>query len=115
MELCDWISWAGKLAGVLSAQDLRTATIICRKNGSAEAENAEPIVGPIKVNQIMTVPPVTVSPDDEVKDAVKLMNLYKIHCLPVLDDLERLAGIVTDTDFLQLLEILLEEEVAVLA
>ncbi|MEU6641551.1 CBS domain-containing protein [Saccharomonospora sp. NPDC046836] len=48
--------------------------------------------------QIMTERVVTVSPDTPVKRATKLLAEHGFSALPVLDDDERLVGIVTEAD-----------------
>jgi len=49
---------------------------------------------------LMTAPPVTVSPDDTVEHAARLMYLRGVKRLPVVDASGKLAGIVSRTDVL---------------
>lgn len=49
---------------------------------------------------LMTSPAVTVSPDDLVEHAAKLMYLRGVKRLPVVDSFNRLAGIVSRADLL---------------
>jgi len=49
------------------------------------------------IHRLMSTPPITVAPDDQVADAFELMNGRQIHRLPMVDD-ERLMGIVTEGD-----------------
>ena len=53
----------------------------------------------VAVKEIM-VDPISIGPDATVQDAARLMMKHKIGCLPVLED-DRLVGIVTETDMLQ--------------
>ncbi|MFF7451562.1 MULTISPECIES: CBS domain-containing protein [unclassified Streptomyces] len=51
--------------------------------------------------QLMSEPPVTVSADDTIVEAARTMARHRIERLPVLDEEERLVGIVTRRDLLQ--------------
>ena len=45
----------------------------------------------------MTPSPLTIGPEDRVRDAYEKMKLHHIRRLPVLDD-EKLVGVITITD-----------------
>jgi CBS domain-containing protein len=49
------------------------------------------------IQQLMSTPPITVAPGDQVADAFELMNGRRIRRLPVVDG-GRLVGIVTEGD-----------------
>ncbi|MEU3792782.1 CBS domain-containing protein [Streptomyces fructofermentans] len=51
--------------------------------------------------QLMTEPPVTVHADDTVVEAARIMAGRRVERLPVLDEADRLVGIVTRRDLLQ--------------
>ncbi|KOU61704.1 CBS domain protein [Streptomyces sp. MMG1533] len=51
--------------------------------------------------QLMTEPPVTVHADDTIVEAARTMAQRHVERLPVLDEAERLVGIVTRRDLLQ--------------
>jgi len=51
--------------------------------------------------QLMTEPPVTVHADDTIVEAARTMALHHVERLPVLDEAQRLVGIVTRRDLLQ--------------
>ena len=53
------------------------------------------------VQEIMTTDPITVSPDDDLQEAVELMIDEKIGGIPVVDEAEGLVGIVTYVDVLR--------------
>jgi len=61
------------------------------------------------VSAIMRKDLTTVTPDTPTVDAIRLMRRYKIGCLPVIND-ERLVGLVTEDDFLEVASKLLEEQ-----
>lgn len=48
--------------------------------------------------QIMVVKPKTININNTVENAALLMEEYSVGCLPVVDDDEKLAGIITDWD-----------------
>jgi CBS domain-containing protein len=49
---------------------------------------------------LMSAPPITVSPDDTVEDAARLMYMRRVKHLPVVDADHRLVGIVSRADVL---------------
>jgi CBS domain-containing protein len=52
--------------------------------------------------QLMTEPPITVHADDTIVEAARTMAQHRVERLPVLDEEQRLVGIVTRRDLLQL-------------
>jgi len=61
------------------------------------------------VEWVMTKRVHYVSPKQTVTDAARLMTVYKISALPVIDS-GNLVGIITDTDLLHLLIRLMEQK-----
>jgi len=55
----------------------------------------------MKAVEIMTTGVVTVQPEASVREAARLMWEHGVSGLPVVDDVGRLAGIVTEGDFLR--------------
>ena len=53
----------------------------------------------MQARDIMTSPVITIRQDASVAEAAKLMLDRDVSALPVLDDSERLAGILTHSDF----------------
>lgn len=51
--------------------------------------------------EVMTSPVVTTSPQASVKEAARLLDRHDITAVPVVDDLERLVGIVSEADLLR--------------
>ncbi|GHE55889.1 CBS domain-containing protein [Streptomyces capitiformicae] len=51
--------------------------------------------------RLMTEPPITVHADDTVVEAARTMAQHRVERLPVVDEEERLVGIVTRRDLLQ--------------
>src|SRR3972149_3646256 len=54
-----------------------------------------------KVASVMTSKPVSLSPDDELRDALGLLIEEKVGGIPVVDEGERLVGIITYVDMLR--------------
>jgi len=69
----------------------------------AEGKNA----ADISVADIMSEPPVTITPDETMIDAIRMMSDKKIRRLPVVSD-GKLAGIVTERDLLRISPLLLD-------
>ena len=56
------------------------------------------------IASIMTPDPLTLRPSQTLGDALELMLQRKIGCVPIVDDRQRLLGIVTDSDLLRILD-----------
>lgn len=63
-----------------------------RQAAKAEARTA---------GRLMTEPPITVPADDTIVEAARTMARHRVERLPVVDEEERLVGIVTRRDLLQ--------------
>src|SRR6186713_2148518 len=69
---------------------------VIHKNMSIEKQSGE--VDKVKRSESgMIVDPITMSPNDKIEDAVKLMAHYKISGVPITED-GRLVGILTNRD-----------------
>jgi CBS domain-containing protein len=91
----------GKLAGILTTNDLmRTASFGHFKEN---ASTADVILDSRETTEVMTAEVVSVTPTTRIKDAAELLSSGSFHALPVVDDDERLVGILTSTDLLRLL------------
>jgi CBS domain-containing protein len=51
-------------------------------------------------HEVMTSPVVSIGPEASVRDAVRLLDRHDITALPVIDDRDRLVGIVSEADVL---------------
>jgi CBS domain-containing protein len=51
--------------------------------------------------QIMSTPLVTIEPNNPIRDAIEIMQLKKIRRLVVIDDREKMIGIITIKDALK--------------
>jgi CBS domain-containing protein len=98
---------AGQVIGVVSESDLLAKLAL----GGGEEPMPGMITGLLRQHElekargltaadVMTSPAATVSPDDTVQHAARLMYLRRVKRLPVVDSGGRLAGIVTRADVL---------------
>ena len=79
----------GKAIGMLTERDMLKRVL---------AQSMDP--KSTKVGEVMSVPLVTVDPQDEVEETARLMFRMEIKKLPVVED-ERLLGLVTLTDLVR--------------
>lgn len=56
----------------------------------------------LRVEDLMTIDPVTVSTDTMIEDAEELLRRNRISGLPVVDEAGRLVGVISQTDLLYL-------------
>lgn len=89
----------GKLVGLVTHSDLLHASSSFL---SSEAEQRNELIHKQPAKLIMQRDVVTVSAEDTLVDAAKLMWEGKFGCLPVVDDDDVLVGIVTQADFLKI-------------
>jgi acetoin utilization protein AcuB len=95
-----------ELVGILTDRDIRSFL-----SGSLlESTDIREKSLNTKVNEIMTTEPITLSPDDDLQEAVELLIDEKIGGIPVVDDAEGLVGIVTYVDVLRCFLNRLQEE-----
>ena len=57
----------------------------------------------VKVYEVMSEPPLTITPETGLREAAMLMIENKIGGLPVVDELNRVVGIVTESDLFEAL------------
>lgn len=95
-----------ELVGIVTDRDIRSFLSGSLLEGVAAREEALNT----KVREIMTTEPMTVSPDDDLQEAVEIMIDEKIGGIPVVDETEGLVGIVTYVDVLRCFLNRLQEE-----
>ena len=96
----------GKLIGLVSRSDLLHASSSFLSDKAAERDK---VIHELPVEKIMQHDVVTVNPGDALVDAARLMWQGRLGCLPVVEDDEKLVGIVTPADFLKLFVRLLDK------
>lgn len=94
----------GRLVGVLSQRDLLGAaasSLLQLEYGTAKAWLAK-----IPIRAVMSTGVHAIGPDRPVRDAVDMMLVEKIGCLPVVEN-DQLVGLISETDCLRHLSHLL--------
>ncbi|HKJ00097.1 MAG TPA: CBS domain-containing protein [bacterium] len=89
----------GALVGVVTDRDLKRAS--ASDATTLEVHELLYLLDKLKIEQVMTRKPVTVTSAETVQGAAKLMVDRKIGCLPVVDG-NKVAGILTKDDLLRL-------------
>ncbi len=89
-----------KLVGIVTLGDIREAEPSDATSLSIFELNY--LLARLTVGRIMTRDPITISPDDSIGEAARLMLEYKIGGLPVVDN-GKLVGIITESDIFRLL------------
>jgi len=89
-----------RLAGLITHRDLLAASFSIF--AEVEPNEQRRIFSTVRVVEAMHRDVVTVSPDLGVSQAARILLENKYGCLPVVDDENRLLGIVTEADFLRL-------------
>ena len=95
-----------ELVGIVTDRDIRSflsGSLLESPEGREKAFNT-------KVREIMTTDPISLSPDDDLADAVELLIEEKMGGIPVVDETEGLVGIVTYVDVLRCFLDRLQEE-----
>lgn len=88
----------GKLVGIVTHSDIQEASP--SNATSLSIYELHYLISKVKVKEIMTKNPLTVSPDDTLEKAALIMQDHKIGGLPVVKDGE-LAGVITETDIFE--------------
>ena len=96
----------GALLGIITDRDVRS---FLAQSALVEPEERARALK-TKVRDIMTAEPLTLSPEDDLREAVELLIEEKIGGIPVVDEAEGLVGIVTYVDVLRCYLNRLEEE-----
>jgi CBS domain-containing membrane protein len=100
------VAGSGEVVGVLSDRDLRNVLVFFDKKPGKPGDVMA--VAPVKVRDVMTKDPITITPETEVAEAAEMLATKAFGCLPVIEQ-GKLAGIVTEVDLLRLLAKMLKE------
>lgn len=90
----------GKVVGMLSSTDVRKLEHFMPK---AAAERARFLDERISIERLMHTPVISLEPHASIAEAAELMNQSGVHAIPVVDDADRVVGIVTSGDVIQCL------------
>lgn len=85
----------GRMVGVVSSTDILTCEAEAEDSTAREALFEDTIV-----RDIMTLHPLTVSPDTDVKEAAQQMLYAEVHRLFVVNG-ERVVGVISTTDIMR--------------
>lgn len=90
---------AGSIVGVVSHRDVLAASL------STVADLTSPerstFSDTVQVFEIMRPAPVTISPHASAASAGKIMLERRLGCVPVVDEHNKVVGIVTESDFVR--------------
>lgn len=102
------VNGRGKLVGIVTRSDIRLA----EPSGATTLNMWEInyLLSQLKVQEIMTKKVITCQPDDTVKTAATRMQENKIGALPVVDDRNKVVGIITESDIFRVLITWFNEE-----
>ena len=95
-----------ELVGIATDRDIRSF-LSGRLFGSPEERETALNT---KIEAVMSTEPITLGPDDDLRDAVETMIEEKIGGIPVVEDEKGLVGIVTYVDVLRRFLDVLDEE-----
>ncbi|MEI7770688.1 MAG: CBS domain-containing protein [Chloroflexales bacterium] len=96
----------GELRGMITQGDIRGADIM-RVAGLDPLDIAEALRR-VKVYEVMTHGPLTITPETGLREAAMLMIENKIGGLPVVDDQNCVVGIITESDLFETLVLQLD-------
>ena len=91
----------GELRGIITQGDIRGADIL-RVAGLDPVDIADALRH-VKVADVMSQDPLTVTPETGLREAALLMIENKIGGLPVVDDDNSVVGIITESDLFEAL------------
>jgi acetoin utilization protein AcuB len=91
----------GQLVGIITLGDLREARPSPATGLSIYELNY--LLSKLTAGQVMTHNPYTVTPNTPIQEAARTMLDRKVSGLPVVDEEERLVGIITESDIFRML------------
>ena len=96
----------GKLIGLVTERDLLRVSASSLLPHRRRQDDFIALL--VRVADVMTRDVVTVAPDSALVDVATLMTREKVGCLPVVEADGRLAGIITEADFVRLAQTFLQ-------
>ena len=89
------VDTGGRMVGVISSTDILTS-----EAEAADSSAREALFEDTPVRDLMTVHPITVGPDADVKEAAQAMLYADVHRLFVVEG-DRVAGVISTTDIMR--------------
>jgi acetoin utilization protein AcuB len=90
----------GRVVGVVTENDLKR--VPASEVSSLELDATAFLADRVRVCDVMTRQPITISPATPIKVAASILTNHRVGCLPVVEG-RRLVGIVTQQDFFKVL------------
>jgi CBS domain-containing protein len=90
----------GRIAGMLSSADLLKLEFFVPKS---TADRAAHLDERFKIEQLMRSPVTTFKPHDSLADTANRLMVAGVHAAPIVDDGDRVLGIVTTSDIIRTL------------
>jgi acetoin utilization protein AcuB len=90
-----------KLVGIVTDGDVKRAS--ASDATTLDIHELLYLISRIKVRNIMTREPISVTPDFTVEETAELLLKKKISCVPVVDSREALVGVITQSDIFKVL------------
>ena len=90
----------GRLLGIVTDRDIRSAlpyNFFKKPPSKEEKKN----FAQLKIDEIMTREPITISPSHTIQDALLIIQDAKVGALPVVDEERKLKGIISVRDLLR--------------
>jgi acetoin utilization protein AcuB len=91
----------GELVGIVTDRDLKRAS--ASDATSLEIHELLHLLSLIKISEIMSKNPITVSPEHSIEETAEILMTHKISGAPVVDTEGRLIGIITQNDLFRVL------------
>ena len=91
----------GQLLGIVSDRDIKEASP--SKATTLDVHEIYYLLSEIKVKDIMSKAPATLKPTDTVEQAAIMLEEKTIGGLPVVDENDKVVGVITDTDIYRVL------------
>ena len=91
----------GDLVGIITDRDLKKAS--ASDATSLEIHELLFLLSKIKVKEIMTKDPITITPDWSIEETAELLLKHKISGVPVIGGKKTIAGVITQTDVFRVL------------
>ncbi len=95
-----------RLVGLVTHRDLLRASLSTLAGHDAVSETKMKLAVP--VSHIMRHNVATCGPEDDLREIIATMRRHRYGCMPVVDPEGDLVGIVTEADFLELTQVLLD-------
>ncbi|WP_080057695.1 CBS domain-containing protein [Spirosoma aerolatum] len=92
---------ANEIVGMISKTDVNRLTFSSLFEGQEDADEA--VLQILTIDQVMTHKPRTIPVGMTIREVAEVFAEEEFHALPVVDDENKLVGIVTTTDLIQYL------------